>query len=129
MTMATHRVLLIDDEMDIRMVVKATLELVGGMQVSVATSGAEGIKTAEFEQPDAILLDMMLPDMDGLTTLKKLQENPKTSQIPVIFLTAKTQVLDLQSSINSGAIAVIKKPFDPAMLSDQVADALGWSLR
>jgi two-component system, OmpR family, alkaline phosphatase synthesis response regulator PhoP len=125
--MTPHRVLLIDDEMDIRMVVKATLELVGGMRVSVATSGEEGIKKAESEQPDAILLDMMLPDMDGLTTLKKLRENSKTRQIPVIFLTAKSQV-EQKSFAELGAIAFIRKPFDPAVLSDQVVSALGWSL-
>ncbi|MCU0550328.1 MAG: response regulator [Leptolyngbya sp. Prado105] len=126
--MTSHRILLIDDEIDIRMVVKATLELVGGMQVSVATSGEEGIKKAESEQPDAILLDMMLPDMDGSKTLENLQQNSKTCQIPVIFLTAKTQIAEQHYSSHVGAIAVITKPFDPALLSDQVATALGWSL-
>ncbi|BAU13995.1 response regulator receiver protein [Leptolyngbya sp. NIES-3755] len=122
-----QHILLIDDEIDIRMVVKATLELVGGMQVSVAICGLEGLQKAELEQPDAILLDMMLPDMDGAMTLKKLRQNPKTAQIPVIFLTAKTQIAQQQKFIDSGAIAVITKPFDPALLSDQVATALGWS--
>ncbi|MBE9014265.1 response regulator, partial [Pseudanabaenaceae cyanobacterium LEGE 13415] len=109
-------ILLIDDEIDIRMVVKATLELVGGMQVSVAVCGLEGLQKAESDQPDAILLDMMLPDMDGVMTLKKLQENPKTARIPVIFLTAKIQGAQQQKFIDSGAIAVITKPFDPALL-------------
>jgi CheY-like chemotaxis protein len=121
-----HHILLIDDEIDIRMVVKATLELVGGMQVSVATSSREGLQKAELDKPDAILLDMMLPDMDGIATLKRLQENPHTQHIPVIFLTAKSRIADRQCFLLLGARAVIAKPFDPALLSQQVAASLGW---
>ncbi len=125
--MAQQHVLLVDDEIDIRTVVQATLELVGNMKVSLASSGAEGLQKAEVEQPDAILLDVMLPDMDGVTTLKQLQENPKTCHIPVIFLTAKARSTNQGHFADLGAVATITKPFDPVTLSDQISEALGWT--
>jgi CheY-like chemotaxis protein len=86
------RVLVIDDEDDIREVAQASLEIMAGLDVIVACSSQEGLKKAEVEQPDAILLDVMLPDMDGLTVFKHLQANPATRHIPVILLTAKVQM-------------------------------------
>jgi CheY-like chemotaxis protein len=121
-----RHILLVDDEIDIRTVVQATLELVGNMKVSLASSGAEGLQKAETEQPDAILLDVMLPDMDGVTTLKQLQENPKTCHIPVIFLTAKARATNQGRFADLGATATITKPFDPVTLSDQIVEVLGW---
>ena len=87
--MTTKRILLIDDEADLREVAQLSLEMVGGWQVIEGSSGSEGLAKAESEQPDAILLDLMMPDMDGFTTFKRLQANKATKQIPVIFLTAK----------------------------------------
>lgn len=126
--MASYHVLIIDDEDDIREVAKACLELMGGLQVTLASSSQEGLKKAEIDQPDAILLDVMLPDMDGMTVFKKLQENPTTTDIPVILLTAKVQPADQRRFANLGVSAVIAKPFDPVTLASQISEALGWRL-
>ncbi len=79
-------------------------------------------------QPDAILLDVMMPDMDGLTTFQKLQENPATQAIPVILLTAKIQTSDRRRYAELGLSAAIAKPFNPLELANQIADSLGWNL-
>lgn len=120
------RILIIDDEDDIREVAQLTLEAVGGFEVFTAESGSEGIKKAEKEQPDAILLDVMMPEMDGITTFKQLQANSLTSNIPVILLTAKVQASDQRRFAELGIIGMVPKPFDPMTLTDQVAEILGW---
>lgn len=126
--MKTKRILLIDDEDDIREVAQASLEMMGGWEVLTASSSSEGLSKAESEQPDAVLLDVMLPDMDGPTIFQKLQENPLTSQIPVILLTAKAQAADKRQFAALGVMAVLTKPFDPVELANQVAATLGWDL-
>jgi CheY-like chemotaxis protein len=129
-TMAiANRILIIDDEDDIREVAKASLELMGGFTVLVASSSKEGLIKAEIEQPDAILLDVMLPDMDGTTAFKHLQKNPATSQIPVILLTAKVQSADQRQFADLGVWAVIPKPFDPINLANQISEVLGWEIQ
>ncbi len=125
--MTAKRILIVDDEEDIREVAQLTLEAVGGWEVLTAASGDEGLAKAEAEQPDAILLDIMMPDLDGLTTFQQLQANPVTQDIPVILLTAKVQVADRLRFAELGLTAMIFKPFDPMALADQVADVLGWS--
>jgi CheY-like chemotaxis protein len=120
------RILVIDDELDIRTVVEACLRLVGGYEVSLAGSGQTGLQQAQTDQPDAILLDVMLPDLDGPATLAQLQANSTTSHIPVIFLTAKVRPADQARFLAMGVRAVIEKPFDPVMLAQQVATILGW---
>ncbi len=125
--MTAKRILIVDDEEDIREVAQLTLEAVGGWEVLTAASGNEGLAKAEAEQPDAILLDIMMPDLDGLTTFQQLQANPVTQDIPVILLTAKVQVADRLRFAELGLTAMIFKPFDPMTLADQVADVLGWS--
>jgi CheY-like chemotaxis protein len=122
----TNRILIIDDEDDIREVAKASLELMGGFTVLLASSSHEGLVKAETEQPDAILLDVMLPDIDGTTTFKHLQSNPTTRQIPVILLTAKVQSVDQRRFADLGVMAVIPKPFDPINLASQISEVLGW---
>lgn len=124
--MASKRILIIDDEDDIREVAQLTLEAVGGFEVLTAESGSEGLVKAETEQPDAILLDVMMPEMDGITTFKNLQENPLTSNIPVILLTAKVQANDQRRFAELGITGMVAKPFDPMTLTDQVAQVLGW---
>jgi CheY-like chemotaxis protein len=124
--MSSKQILVIDDEDDIREVAKLSLELVGGWEVLEAHSGAEGLATAQAEAPDAILLDVMMPEMDGAATFQKLQENPTTQKIPVIFMTAKVQAADRQRFRNLGVTSVIAKPFDPVQLPAQVSAALGW---
>lgn len=121
-----RRVLLIDDEDDIREVAALTLETVAAWTLFDAATGAEGIACAEREQPDAILLDVMMPVMDGPDTFAKLQSNPATRHIPVIFLTAKLQESECRRLLALGVRGLIGKPFDPMTLADRVAEALGW---
>jgi len=126
--MTAKRVLVVDNEQYIREVAQICLETVAGWQVITAGSGSEGLTKAEELQPDAILLDVMMPDMDGLTTFQKLQANSTTQHIPVILLTAKVQAADRRRYAELGMIPAIAKPFNPLQLAGQVAEALGWSL-
>ena len=126
--MVTKRILVIDNEQYIREVTQICLETVAGWEVLTADSGRKGLLEAETEQPDAILLDVMMPDMDGLTTFGKLQGNPVTQHIPVILLTAKVQTSDRCHYAQMGITAAIAKPFNPLELATQVAQALGWIL-
>jgi CheY-like chemotaxis protein len=122
----THRILIIDDEEDIREVCALSLETVAGWDVVMASSGAQGLASAIEYQPDAILLDVMMPGMDGPTTFLELRKNPATAHIPVLLLTAKVQSTDQRRFADLGVNAVLFKPFDPLTLSKQMADALGW---
>lgn len=124
--MALRRILITDDEDDIREVATMSLEMVAGWEVLTASSGAECLEKAENEHPDAILLDVMMPVMDGPTTFQKLRANPATSSVPVVFLTAKLQAADKQRFAELGVTAVLAKPFDPMTLAEQVAGVLGW---
>jgi len=122
----SYRVLIIDDEEDIRQVAALSLETVAGWDVAMASSGAEGLLQAVEYQPDAILLDVMMPGMDGPTTFRELRKNPATANIPVLLLTAKVQSTDQRRFADLGVRAVLFKPFDPLTLSTQIASALGW---
>ena len=97
-----------------------------GMTVMVAMDGAAALRIVDQITPDIILLDAMMPDFDGATTLQALRANPKTAEIPVIFLTAKVQSSDRKRFGELGANAVLSKPFDPMTLGAQIAEALGW---
>jgi CheY-like chemotaxis protein len=125
--MATKQLLMIDDEARIREVVQTCLELFQGWQVSVAESGAEGLSKAAAEQPDAILLDVSMPEVDGIETLKALQANPATQSIPVILLTAKVQPDERAQFAELTIAGVITKPFDPVALASQISELLGWN--
>jgi CheY-like chemotaxis protein len=114
------RVLVVDDEEDIRSVVRLSLERVGGMEVLEAPGGAEGVQAAETGQPDVILLDLVMPAMGGLETLSALQANPATSRIPVVFLTAKAMTPGGRSLEDLGAQGTLAKPFDPLLLPGQL---------
>jgi len=122
--MVKKHILLVDDEDDIREVATISFEAVAGWQVSSASSGSEGIAKAISESPDAILLDVMMPGMDGPTTFARLHADPATHKIPVILLTAKTQGADLRQFEELGVAGVLTKPFDPMTLPRQVADVL-----
>ncbi len=122
-----RRILIIDDEDDIREVAALSLESVAGWEIVTARSGAEGIETAKTEKPDAILMDVMMPAMDGPTTFKEMQKVPEIAAIPVILLTAKVQGVDQRRFAGLGVAAVLFKPFDPLTLADQMSTALGWS--
>jgi len=122
-----RRILIIDDEDDIREVAALSLESVAGWQVYTANSGAEGMRMAALELPDAILMDVMMPAMDGPTTFREMQKMPSIAGIPVILLTAKVQGVDQRRFAGLGVTAVLFKPFDPLTLAEQMAAALGWS--
>jgi CheY-like chemotaxis protein len=94
--------------------------------VVLANSGKAGVEVAMKEQPDAILLDVMMPEMDGPTTFMKLRATPQTSNIPVLLLTAKVQGSDQRRFAGLGVSGILFKPFDPLLLSKQVSDVLGW---
>ena len=119
-------VLIIDDESDICEVAQASLEIMREWQVISAMTGAEGLAKAIAAQPDAILLDIILSDVEGVTVLQQLKNNPSTRAIPVILLTARARRSDLYQFAQWPVAAVITKPFNPATLADQIAAAIGW---
>ncbi len=121
--MTKKRVLVIDDEMDIREIARISLEKLRGWEVIAASSGEDGVKLAACEQPDVILLDVMMPGWDGKETLKRLKENPQTQHIPVIWLTAQVPTAHRDSAA-LGVKAVLIKPFDPIDLPTQIELAL-----
>jgi two-component system, OmpR family, response regulator len=118
------KVLIIDDEEDVRTVAAFSLADVGGMDVVEAATSAEGVDKAAVEKPDAILLDVMMPGVDGVSTLALLKQNPDTASIPVLFLTAKAMPAEVRRLIELGARGVITKPFDPMNLAGEVRTLL-----
>lgn len=125
--MTVKRILIVDDEERIREVVRACLVKLAKWDAIGAASGAEAIQTAIAEQPDAILLDVSMPGMDGLETLQQLQANPQTQAIPVIFLTAKVQPAEQAAYQRSGVAGLIVKPFDPVQISQDIRQLLDWN--
>ncbi|XWK91294.1 MAG: response regulator [Phormidium sp.] len=124
--MVTKRVLIIDDDLGIRKIVEISLEAVAGWNVLIAASGMAGIEIAQAEQPDAILLDVMMPGMDGITTLGRIKENPNIQKIPVILLTAKAQLSEQKQFAKLPVAGVITKPFKATDLVDQMRSLLQW---
>lgn len=124
--MLAKRILLIDDERRLARVIQACLSKLGGWTVIVATSGADGLTKAETEQPDAILLDIMMPDMDGIMLLQHLKKHPVTAAIPVILLTAKLPAIAADPNNPLPISGMIAKPFEPLNLAEQIAEILAW---
>jgi CheY-like chemotaxis protein len=124
--MTTKKILVIDDEDGIREIIQICLEAAAGWDVLTAGSGIEGLEAAQSEQPDAILLDVMMPDMDGPTTFRKLQANETTQHIPTILLTAKAKISEQQQFIDLGVTGVITKPFKAQDLVEQIRNILNW---
>ena len=122
--MTIHKVLLVDDEDDIRTIGQLSLSRVGGWQTVLAASGAEAVSKAAAEQPDLILLDVMMPGMDGPTTLGRLRAQEATAKTPVIFMTAKIQKQEVARYLELGAVGVIGKPFDPMTLPAEIKKLL-----
>lgn len=120
--MSIQRVLLVDDDPRIRKIAQISLEGVGKWNVLIVASGFEAIETALRERPDVILLDVMMPEMDGPTTLAKLREHQEIANIPVIFFTAKVQKQELDSYLALGAAGIISKPFDPMKLPGEITE-------
>jgi CheY-like chemotaxis protein len=122
--MSVIRVLHVDDEPDIREIVDLSLSLNPDFQVRACSSGDEALSAAAEWSPELILLDVMMPRMDGPTTLSCLRKNPKTADIPVFFMTARAQPREVEQFIALGAQGVISKPFDPMTLAFTVRNHL-----
>ncbi len=122
--MAIAKVLLVDDEPNIRKIGELSLKKVGKWEVVLAASGPEGLELATRERPDLILLDVMMPGLDGPATLAELKKSPETAAIPVIFMTAKVQKQEVERYLAAGAIGVIPKPFDPMSLPGQIREII-----
>lgn len=121
----THRVLLIDDDESVRIIAEMSLTELGDWEVLTASGGEQGLETAKREQPDAILLDVMMPVVDGPTTLQRLMADPEIAGIPVVFMTAKVMPDEIKRLLALGAKGVIMKPFEPELLSGEVHRLLG----
>ena len=120
--MEINKVLVVDDEEDIRAVVQLSLSHVGGWKTALASSCAEALEKAVTERPDIIILDVMMPELDGVDTLKRLQQNEQTQRIPVIFMTARAQEVESERLLDLGAVGVVAKPFDPMTLPNQIRE-------
>lgn len=119
-------VLIVDDEEDIRSITKLGLEMATDWTVLTACSGQEALEIATMQKPDTILLDMMMPEMDGRATLRCLKAAAATQQIPVIMVTAKAQPANLSSFEDLEVAAVLAKPFRPLKLAQEITTILGW---
>jgi CheY-like chemotaxis protein len=118
------RILVVDDEADIRAVATLSLESVGGWQVHAVASGREAIGAARGQRFDAILLDVMMPELDGPSTLAALRDEAGVGDVPVVFLTAKVQPADRSALEATGAAGIVAKPFDPMRLPDEIGRIL-----
>jgi CheY-like chemotaxis protein len=119
-------VLVVDDDELIREITVLTLRRLGGYDVREAASGPEGLAAAVGDVPDAILLDVMMPGMDGKQTFSRLREDPRTADVPVVFLTATLLTPEREELERSGARGVIAKPFDPMALVAELQRLLDW---
>lgn len=122
MTDKLTRILYVEDEPDIQMVARLALEALGGYVVDICNSGDEALQRAPGFQPQLFLLDVMMPGMDGPSTLKMLRALPQFANTPVIFMTAKVQPGEVAGYKELGAVDVIPKPFDPMILASKVQD-------
>lgn len=114
------KILYVEDEQDIQTIAQMALEIVGGFEVTICSSGMEALQTVTGFAPDIILLDVMMPGMDGIQTYRALRQLPECAATPVVFMTAKVQASEVRDYLDLGAVAVIPKPFDPMTLADDV---------
>jgi CheY-like chemotaxis protein len=117
-----ERILYIEDEADIQTIARLALESIGGFVVETCSSGREGLDRVADFAPDLVLLDVMMPDMDGPATLRALRQLPGMAAVPVVFMTAKVQPQEVAEYRARGALDVIAKPFDPMTLAAQVRE-------
>lgn len=122
--MEIKKVLLVDDDPNIRKLAKMTLERVGKWEVDVAESGPEALEMLEQSLPDVVLLDVMMPDLDGVATLQRIRSNESFRHMPVILMTAKVQCQQIEEYVTMGAAGVIIKPFDPLELPEEIGKLL-----
>ncbi|MBD2090505.1 response regulator [Microcoleus sp. FACHB-1515] len=118
--MMIRKILVVDDEADLRNLVQTCLEIMGGWQVVTAGSGEKALQEAQNRQLDLILLDLMMPKMDGLAILEQLRSNEKTRQIPIVLLTAKGRSIESAQFEQFNVLGMIRKPFNPVQLADQI---------
>ena len=116
------RILYVEDEPDIQAIARLALETIGGFTIEICSSGSAAIEAVQRFAPDLILLDVMMPGMDGIDTFKALREIPQTVTTPVIFMTAKVQKQEIERYKELGAVDVIPKPFDPMTLAAVIKD-------
>ena len=114
------KIMLVEDDPDIQLITRLSLEVGGGYEVRVCASGAEAVRSAAAYAPDLILLDMMMPGMDGLATMDALRKLPETAATPMVFFTANTQDQVRQDLLRRGALGVIIKPIEPNALVEQI---------
>ena len=119
-SLVLRHVLCVDDDADIRAILELALGTVGNLEVSTCESGADALETLQRSMPDMVLLDVVMPEMDGLETLAHIVETPRTASLPVVMLTANTQEHEVASYRSAGAVGVIAKPFDPLDLADRL---------
>ena len=122
----TQRILVVDDDDDVRRLASMALARVGGYEVTSVSSGSDCLAALADGLPDAIVLDVMMPGMDGPTTLHALRDHPAARDIPVVFLTAGVVDTDMDRLLALPVTGILKKPFDPLQLSRQLAEILGW---
>lgn len=117
-----NRILVVEDEPDIRAVLELCLRSLGGFEVLLCASGAEAIERAAGFGPDLLLLDVMMPALDGPATLRRLRAQPALAPVPAVFLTAKVQPGEVSALQEQGAVDVVAKPFDPMSICGQLQD-------
>ncbi|MEG4218248.1 response regulator [Microcoleus sp. Pol14C6] len=125
--MIGKQILIVDDQEHLRELVQLCLEDLAGWNTLVAASGQECLQILQTERPNAILLDLSMPGMDGFAVYDRLQSNPITRSIPVILLTARVMSSDMAEFAEIGVAGVIRKPFEPTTLPGRVAEILGWN--
>ena len=123
--MVIHKVLLVEDDIDIQKVAQISLQYRGGWEVDLATNGEECLAKAAQNRPDLILLDCMMPEMDGYEACRRLKQDPSLRDIPVIFLTAKSQEREVNKGLSLGAVGYLIKPFNPMTLAEEIQQLLG----
>jgi two-component system, OmpR family, response regulator len=115
-------ILYVEDDKDIQTIGKMTLETFGNLNVVICNTGKEALEKIKDAKPDLVLMDVMMPEMDGITAMLELQKDPEVSEIPVIFMTAKAQVHEVEKYNKMGVAGVIIKPFDPVQLYPQICE-------
>ena len=123
---STKTILLIDDEEYICQVVESCVQLFSNWQITSTRSGEEGLAASAIAKPDAIVLDMLMPSMDGFAVLKELQADPNLADIPVVLLTARVDLTEPQKLAQLGVKGAIAKPFHPTKIASEIAEILGW---
>jgi two-component system OmpR family response regulator len=116
---ALSRIMYVDDDPDLRAIAEISLRDLGGFTVEICGSGEEALQKAEGFKPQIVLLDIMMPGMDGIETFKRLQDMPLTANTPIVFVSAKVQSHQVHAYLALGAAGVIPKPFDPLLLGEQ----------